>query len=672
MDSNSIKHLNGSNYNQNHFNGSSSSAKSKTGQHCNKKSMNNEITTPSEGFYESLVTQLAKLSSDLVERRAKITSTCHPQCRILEEKQSWKFVEVLHKCAGIHLKHSSDYHQFYVECLECTNWMKNELTKHGQYLADAQTSKHFGEQELNNFLENTKELCKTLSYWRLKLMELKGKAEILVPIKLRTQVLKDTRPIRCLHDYENAQGELKEDEDLTLLDNTNNNMWKVRSQHGDEFYVPSSFLTILGPDPEALSEAARLVDTYGELWTVLRGLARKALINLVCNLLEACAGFDEQSWMSMPQDKVEKILTIIKLLEEMFGPSWCAQQPGMKDRVEKLKELLSKSLNGEKNLPENKELLRRMLVKNPDLIQDLLKLFQDSWSDKNRFWAQKVNNVCRAVEKFEEDQEFEAVYAIEEVYKLTRAKETTEASHLTTSEQEEKQTFIITGVVNPKNKKIISLDEAISLGIINQKEGKYIGGGETFQQIPIPEAMNESLIKVEFTKRQVSQEKKNDFGFITIKSYMETRPYTIKLVVDPENRSQMNLDEAVKKGVIDQKKNVYRNPKTKSQMTFEEALEKNLLIVDFAEEVKEEQSKEQEVISYAVYSALDTRSGQWLNFKRAVELGLLNPEEGTYVDRTSKHQFKLVEAIEKGLIKAAKVTDPKTIELLPLAEGGLH
>lgn len=52
---------------------------------------------------------------------------------------------------------------------------------------------------------------------------------------------------------------------------------------------------------------------------------------------------------------------------------------------------------------------------------------------------------CRAVEKFEEDQEFEAVYAIEEVYKLTRAKETTEASHLTTSEQEEKQTFTITG-----------------------------------------------------------------------------------------------------------------------------------------------------------------------------------------------------------------------------------
>lgn len=73
-----------------------------------------------------------------------------------------------------------------------------------------------------------------------------------------------------------------------------------------------------------------------------------------------------------------------------------------------------------------------------------------------------------------------------------------------------------------------------------------------------------------------------------------------------------------------------------------------------------------------MYSALDTRSGQWLNFKRAVELGLLNPEEGTYVDRTSRHQFKLVEAIEKGLIKAAKVTDPKTIELLPLAERGLH
>ena len=58
--------------------------------------------------------------------------------------------------------------------------------------------------------------------------------------------------------------------------------------------------------------------------------------------------------MSMPRDKVERILAIIKVLEEMFGPSWCAQQPGMKDRVEKLKELLNKNLNGERILPENK------------------------------------------------------------------------------------------------------------------------------------------------------------------------------------------------------------------------------------------------------------------------------------------------------------------------------
>ena len=83
-------------------------------------------------------------------------------------------------------------------------------------------------------------------------------------------------------------------------------------------------------------------------------------------------------------------------------------------------------------------------------------------------------------------------------------------------------------VIDPRNGEEISLERAVALGIINQREGKYVNP-RTREAIPIPMAMNAGKIKVEITTTKKSEEKRRDMGLITIKTYKESRPFTVKV-----------------------------------------------------------------------------------------------------------------------------------------------
>jgi len=53
---------------------------------------------------------------------------------------------------------------------------------------------------------------------------------------------------------------------------------------------------------------------------------------------------------------------------------------------------------------------------------------------------------------------------------------------------------MIEGVLNPRTNEEISFDDAIALGIINQKQGTYVNS-RTRESMPIQMAMNAGKIK---------------------------------------------------------------------------------------------------------------------------------------------------------------------------------
>lgn len=60
--------------------------------------------------------------------------------------------------------------------------------------------------------------------------------------------------------------------------------------------------------------------------------------------------------------------------------------------------------------------------------------------------------------------------------------------------------------------------------------------------------MGNGDITVEFKSQRKIREEKSSYGIITVKTSKETRPYTIKSVVDPKTEEEISTDAAYERG----------------------------------------------------------------------------------------------------------------------------
>jgi len=93
--------------------------------------------------------------------------------------------------------------------------------------------------------------------------------------------------------------------------------------------------------------------------------------------------------------------------------------------------------------------------------------------------------------------------------------------------------------------------------------------------------MLDTVLKVELTTVKKSEEKRSDTCLVTIKTYKESRPFTVKAVVDVNSDRQLSVQEAQSAGILDQAKGVYVNKLTGDRLSLADALDSGLLIVEF-------------------------------------------------------------------------------------------
>jgi len=246
---------------------------------------------------------------------------------------------------------------------------------------------------------------------------------------------------------------------------------------------------------------------------------------------------------------------------------------------------------------------------------------------------------------------------------MERKYSTATTEQISHAEQEEKKTFVITGVVNPQDDKIVSMHQAVMLGIINSANGTY-NNKSTGESMPIPVAMSQGLIKVEFTTTKKSEEKRHDIGLITLKTHKESRPYTVKAVVDATTDEHLTVDDAIKRGILDQSNGIYINPRDKAHMSLADALDSGLLIVEFDTEAV---VAEPEVVekTYAIHAVVDQRKRAKITFSEAIQGGLLDKETGSYYHNLDKENIFVGDAIRRGFIKATVVKDPGSLDIDP-------
>ena len=223
--------------------------------------------------------------------------------------------------------------------------------------------------------------------------------------------------------------------------------------------------------------------------------------------------------------------------------------------------------------------------------------------------------------------------------------------------------LLLTGVIDPRSEQEISLDQAILLGIINQKEGTYVNP-VTKTAIPIPEAMNAGKIKVEFTTVRRTQEKRSDVGLITISTERESRPYTVKAVVDALTEEQLTIDQAIEKGILNQKSGTVHNTLTKTDITLGDAMDTGILIVEFDSEAPAGEVQNVTIV-YAIHAVVDQKEKCKISFSDAVKRGLIDKSTGAYFHNVEMRDVYVGDAIKKGFIKATVVKDPTSMDISP-------
>jgi len=237
---------------------------------------------------------------------------------------------------------------------------------------------------------------------------------------------------------------------------------------------------------------------------------------------------------------------------------------------------------------------------------------------------------------------------------LATETKTAETEQLSSAESEENRTFTIKSVIDPVNDKEISLQQAIMEGIIKPNEGVYYNR-KTGKSIPIPAAMSDGKIKVEFMAVKRTEEKKTSIGIITVKTVKEAvRPYTIKSVRDTVTGLDVSSEEAAKLDILVESRGVFRDRKNGRQMLVAEAIDKKLVEVEYYGD-----ATEPEVVSktYAVRGVLDRKANDTIPFQEAVKRGIINKETGAYKDTLSREEMYVGDAIMRGYLKAREMTE---------------
>lgn len=115
-------------------------------------------------------------------------------------------------------------------------------------------------------------------------------------------------------------------------------------------------------------------------------------------------------------------------------------------------------------------------------------------------------------------------------------------------------------------------------------------------------------------------------------------------------------------GILSRKNGTYVT-ETGEEIPILDAIHSGLVKADFHGE--EEEGDVEETKIYAVNAVVDQRLKKRVPFHEAMDIGLLDAEEGVYVHNVTKERIPITDAIMKGFIKAKIVTDASKLDIDP-------
>ncbi|CAD5124813.1 DgyrCDS13075 [Dimorphilus gyrociliatus] len=153
----------------------------------------------------------------------------------------------------------------------------------------------------------------------------------------------------------------------------------------------------------------------------------------------------------------------------------------------------------------------------------------------------------------------------------------------------------------------------------------------------------------------------------------ETSKFVITAVIHPSTRRRIDLQQAVKEGIIRSDRGVYIDRIKGKEIPIAEAMNNGLIIV---ENVTKELGREKyhdmglitiqdgkgQSMTFAIRSIVDEKLNKKIPFTEAINKGLLNKETGVYLLNKSNQELELPEAVKKGYVKAQVIDNPSSLD----------
>ncbi|KAL8597481.1 hypothetical protein ACOMHN_047708 [Nucella lapillus] len=406
---------------------------------------------------------------------------------------------------------------------------------------------------------------------------------------------------------------------------------------------------------------------------------------------------DEVSLLQkLSQKDKDELLRVLEYIDSTLKQHWheYGNFQELQERIQRLQMIIEEAPEADES---NDEFLQTVVVQIKTL-EDLLRKYKDFWAfwetyktivelikqpefllvcDKweqlryittahfVRFWDTHLDVVDGDITKQTASlamHEAPAEEMVSSEVTIAEEHEDTTTETVSTSLVEEQHTFVIKGVLDPRDKiSTLGLQEAIVLGVVDQARGLYINP-LTGEQMTMNDAMSMGFVVMEMVSKKKIREEKQSYGLITIKITRETRPYTITGVLDPHSEKTLTVTEASQQGILDTHGSTYRT-ESGDKISIQDAISSGLILVDY----HEDPNAKPEVVTktYAVHGVVDQKKKEKVSFNEAVNQGLLDRDSAEYVNNVTGQTVGVQEAIMRGFIKARVVEDPSKLAIDP-------
>lgn len=209
------------------------------------------------------------------------------------------------------------------------------------------------------------------------------------------------------------------------------------------------------------------------------------------------------------------------------------------------------------------------------------------------------------------------------------------------TEEEIVRGIVVQKVKDPMTGKELDVTEAKRRGILDSDSGHYVDF-KTHTKMTVEDALDMELI----VGRKNKPYEKQSFD------KKDSREITLTQVLDTRTGVEVNIQEAVHRGLLDKSLSSYTDLRTGKSYDIEDAMKEGLVsgTVAVGRTSVSRQTSPTTTTTYNIISVMDTATGKQLSVSEALKSGILAPS-GMFVDTRTGKIIPVSDAIKQGLVE---------------------